>query len=136
MSDDVVLNKVAIIERWIGRVREVFADDPRNLRDDITRQDSIILNIQRACEAAIDLAMHAVRRQRLGIPQDSRDAFGLLAAAKLYPADESARLRRMVGFRNVAVHDYQALNLDIVEEIIRSHLEDLAAFARWALEHG
>jgi uncharacterized protein YutE (UPF0331/DUF86 family) len=39
----------------------------------------------------------------------------------------------MVGFRNVAVHDYQALNLDIVREIIRSHADDLAAFATWAL---
>lgn len=134
--DDVVLNKAAVIERCIRRVHEVFADDPRNLREDMTRQDSIVLNIQRACEASIDLAMHAVRCHGLGIPQDSRDAFDLLASADLYPHEEAAKLRRMVGFRNVAVHDYQALNLDIVAEIIRSHLEDLAAFARWALKQG
>jgi uncharacterized protein YutE (UPF0331/DUF86 family) len=133
--DDVILNKAAIIERCIGRVREVFADDPRNLREDLTRQDSIVLNIQRACEAAIDLAMHAVRRHRLGIPQDSREAFDLLASAGLYSKEAAERLRRMVGFRSVAVHDYQALNLDIVAEIIRSHLDDLAAFAHWALKH-
>jgi len=39
----------------------------------ITRQDSIILNLQRACEASIDAAMHLVRVKRLGIPQESRD---------------------------------------------------------------
>ena len=76
-----------------------------------------------------DLAMHLVRVHRLGIPQDSREAFDLLAAAGLYPKESADRLRRMVGFRNVAVHDYQALSLDIVREIIRSHLDDLAAFA-------
>lgn len=57
MADDVILNKAAIIERCVARVREEYADDERNLTDNLTRQDSIILNLQRACEAAIDLAM-------------------------------------------------------------------------------
>ena len=53
MADDVVVNKAAIIERCIARVREVYAGNDHNLFDDVTRQDSIILNLQRACEAAI-----------------------------------------------------------------------------------
>ena len=105
MADDVVLNKAAIIERCVARVREEHAGDPRNLTDNPTRQDSIILNLQRACEAAIDLAMHIVRERHLGIPQESRDAFELLFRAGLIDADLSGRLKRMVGFRNVAVHD-------------------------------
>ena len=132
--DDVALNKAATIERCIRRVHEVYAGDDRNLREDITRQDSIILNLQRACEAAIDLAMHAVRKHHLGIPQDSREAFDLLTRAGLFPPETAARLRQMVGFRNVAVHDYQTLNLDIVREIIRHRLDDLMAFARWGVE--
>jgi uncharacterized protein YutE (UPF0331/DUF86 family) len=86
----------------------------RNLRDDLTRQDSIILNLQRACEAAIDLA-------------------DILASAGQFAREQAEKLRRMVGFRNVAVHDYQALSLDNVREIIRGYLDDLAAFARWAV---
>ncbi|MBI3782123.1 MAG: hypothetical protein HY270_01860 [Deltaproteobacteria bacterium] len=67
MTDDVVLNKAAILERCIARVREEYANDDRHLTENITRQDSIILNLQRACEAAVDLAMHVVRRRRLGV---------------------------------------------------------------------
>lgn len=132
--DDFTLNKAAAIERCLRRVREVYGGDDRNLREDLTRQDSIVLNLQRACEAAIDLAMHLIREHRLGIPQDSREAFDLLAGAGLYPPASAEKLRRMVGFRNVAVHDYQALNLDIVREIIRTHMDDLAAFAQWAVQ--
>jgi uncharacterized protein YutE (UPF0331/DUF86 family) len=132
--DDVVLNKVAALERCLKRVREVHAGDDRNLREDLTRQDSIILNLQRACETAIDLAMHLVRRERLGLPQESRDAFSLLADAQRLERPLAERLQRMVGFRNVAVHDYRALNLDIVAEIIRKHLDDLAEFGRMALQ--
>lgn len=133
--DDVVLNKAAVIERCLARVREVYADDERNLLENLTRQDSIILNLQRACEAAIDLAMHFVRKGRLGIPQDSREAFEILASAGQVSREQATKLRLMVGFRNVAVHNYQSLNLAIVREIIGSHLDDLAFFAKWAVGH-
>lgn len=55
--NDVILNKTTTIERCINRIQEVYAGNPENLKD-FTKQESIILNIQRACEASIDLAMH------------------------------------------------------------------------------
>lgn len=133
MADDVVLNRCAAIERCVARVREEFAGDPENLRRDIRRQDSIILNLQRACESSIDLAMHLVRVRKLGIPQESRDAFRLLEDAGVLSSALSARLMRMVGFRNVAVHDYQRLNLDVVESIVRHDLGDFGEYVRVVL---
>lgn len=136
MADDVVVNKAAVIERCVRRVRDEYADDERNLTENITRQDSIILNLQRACEASIDLAMHIVRRRRLGVPQETRDAFRLLQEAGLLSADLAARLMRMVGFRNVAIHDYRQINLQIVERIVTSHLDDFLAFTAALLQQG
>lgn len=135
--DDVVLNKAAIIERCLSRVREVYGGDPDGLRSDLTCQESILLNIQRACEASIDLAMRLVRMHSLGLPQDSRDGFRMLVTAGLLDAELGTTLERMVGFRNIAVHEYQRLDLDIVQAIIERQLDDLAAFARLAVErHG
>lgn len=37
-----------------------------------------MLNIQRACEAALDMGQHMIRREKLGLPQGSRDVFELL----------------------------------------------------------
>jgi uncharacterized protein YutE (UPF0331/DUF86 family) len=133
MPDDVVLNKAAIIERCVARVREEHAGDARNLTHNLTRQDSIILNLQRACEAAIDLAMHLVRERRLGIPQESRDAFDFLLQAGLIEAGLAGRLKRMVGFRNVAVHDYRKLDLQIVQKIVTHHLDDFLEFTKTIL---
>ena len=126
--DDVAINKAAVIERCIRRVREEHCGDDRRL-DDITRLDSVLLNLLRACEAAIDLAMHRVRALRLGVPQESREAFALLARSGHLDVELAATLQRMVGFRNVAVHDYQAISLDVVYAIIARHLDDLARFA-------
>ena len=128
--DDVVLNKAATIERCIARVREEYSGDDRNLLEDQRRQDSIILNLQRACEAAIDLAMHVVRTRRLGIPQESRDAFVLLRDAGVIEPGLVSRMLGMVGFRNIAVHDYRQLDLVIVRAIITERLDDFLDLTR------
>jgi uncharacterized protein YutE (UPF0331/DUF86 family) len=61
----------------------------------------------------------------------------LLQQAGEIEADLTKRLKSMVGFRNIAVHDYQALNLEIVKAIVARNLDDLAAFARGSvLKHG
>ena len=133
MPDDVLLNKTATIERCLKRIRDEYDGDAHNLTDSLTRQDAIILNVQRACQAAIDLSMHLVRARGLGAPQDSRDGFRLLIQAGLLDADLGERLMRMVGFRNIAIHDYQALNLDVVQAIIEKHLTDFERFAGQAL---
>lgn len=77
MIDDIILNKTEIIKKCVQRIDEEYKDDPDNL-ENYTKQDSIILNIQRASEAAIDLAMHVITEKSSGIPQTSRDAFDLL----------------------------------------------------------
>lgn len=129
MADDVILNKAASIERCLRRITEEYAGNPHNLVANQTKQDAIVLNLQRACETSIDLAMYVISQRRLGLPQESRDAFTLLQTAGLLPADLAARMQRMVGFRNVAVHEYARLNLDIVHTIITKHLDDFRAFS-------
>jgi uncharacterized protein YutE (UPF0331/DUF86 family) len=124
MVDDVVLNKAAAIERAVARVREVHAGHDGHVLRDQTRQDSILLNLQRACETAIDLAMHLVRVHRLGVPQESRQAFDLLAEHGAIPRELAERMKKMVGFRNVAVHEYRAIDLEIVVKIIHHRLDD------------
>ncbi len=127
MIDDIVLNKSDIIKKCIQRVYEEYADNPNNLNI-ITRQDSIILNIQRACEAAIDLGMHVIAEKGLGIPQWTRDAFDILYDQGIIDNDISERLKAMVGFRNIAIHNYQKLNIKIIQSIIEKHLKDLVDF--------
>ena len=134
MPDDVLLNKVAAIERALRRVGEEYAGRDANLFDNPTKQDAILLNLQRACESAIDLAMHLVRVERLGVPQETRDAFALLAGAGLIDADLAERLQKMVGFRNIAVHAYERLNLHVVRAILTQRLADFERFCARALE--
>lgn len=129
MADDVILNKAASIERCLHRIEEEYAGNDQNLVENQTKQDAMVLNLQRACETAIDLAMYVVSRRKLGVPQDSRDAFALLQTAGILPANLATRMQKLVGFRNVAVHEYVRLNLDVVRTIITKQLDDFRTFS-------
>jgi uncharacterized protein YutE (UPF0331/DUF86 family) len=58
----------------------------------------------------------------------------MLAGGGVLDADLASRLQKMVGFRNIAVHDDERLNLQIVRAIRTSRLSDFEPFCRRALE--
>ena len=127
--DDVLLNKASTIERYLQRINEEYLGHEDELETNFTRQDSIILNLQRACESSIDAAMHLVRVNRLGVPQQSREAFSMLSDANMLDSKLASDMQAMVGFRNVAVHDYRKLNINILRAILQNHLDDFRNFA-------
>ncbi|MDP1607267.1 MAG: DUF86 domain-containing protein [Rhodocyclaceae bacterium] len=127
--DEVLLGKAAIIERCLKRIAEEYVGHEDELATNFTRQDALVLNLQRACEACIDAAMHLVRIHRLGIPTESRQAFEFLVRAGKLDGELGRKLVGMVGFRNVAVHNYQELDPDILRGILAERLGDLRTFA-------
>ncbi len=127
MNRDIVRNKAATIRHCVTRIQEEYGNDAENLYH-LTRQDSIILNLQRACEGCLDLAMHVISEQKLGIPQSTRDAFDLLQRGGMIDRDLCSSMNAMVGFRNIAMHDYQAVQVEILQEMIEEQLPDFERF--------
>ncbi len=133
--NEVILNKKISIERCIEQVQTYYAlDHDLPFEIDYLKQDAIGVNLLRACELSLDIANHLIKFKKLGLPQDSRDSFALLQRAGLITTQQMKTLQAMVGFRNVLVHDYQKLNLQIMVEVIEHHLPDLLDFANTALE--
>lgn len=124
---DVVLAKVATIQKCLERIRDVTSLDPASL-DDINRQDIFVLNLQRAIQASIDLASHIVASEGLGLPETVRENFALLRDKGLIDPLTASKMEKMTGFRNIAIHNYQALNLDILKSILTGNLKDLEDF--------
>ena len=128
MSDDVMFNKAAVIERSLRRVLDIYRADP-DLAD-LMHVDALTLNVERACQAAIDLAMHVVASEHLGMPQSQADAFRLLADAGEMDRKLSERMIGMCGFRNVLIHQYQDLEVDLLHKVASEHWQDLVALCK------
>jgi len=129
MVDDVILNKIETIERCLHRIREEFTDE-EEFRDNYTKQDSVILNLERASQATIDIGTHLIKIKRLGIPKSSRDVFDMLHKYDIISIESLKNMHSMVGFRNIAVHDYQNLNISIVIAIVQKHLVDFGLYTK------
>lgn len=126
----VILSKAQNIDRCLKQIREYYAENEINFRNSYLHQDAILLNLQRACELSIDLANHVTKKQNWGIPQKAADSFGILLQNKLIDKNLCQKMVSLVGFRNIAVHDYTSLNLDIVVKIIEKHLVDIEIFVQ------
>ena len=96
----------------------------------MTHLDALTLNIERACQAAIDLAMHKVSTDHLGVPQSSAEAFTLLGREGRLEPLLASRLAGMTGFRNIAVHQYQQLDTSIIHFIMKTGWQDLVTLCK------
>ena len=125
---DIVTAKVATIDRCLQRISETRGER-RAILLPVEAEDIVVLNLQRAVQAAIDLATHVVAAEGYALPDSVAAFFSVLEGHGILESPLAERLRRMVGFRNIAIHDYQALDARIVEAIVSRHLTDLRLFA-------
>jgi uncharacterized protein YutE (UPF0331/DUF86 family) len=134
---DVILNKKESIERCVRQIRLYYAM-PSELpfEKDHLKQDAIAANLQRAAEQAIDLANHVIRKGKLGLPKESKESFEILAKSKVISQELADRLKGMVGFRNIMVHQYQEVDIKIMVDVIEHRLDDLIAFTNHMMESG
>ncbi len=133
--NDIILNKKISIERCIVQVRQYYAmDNGKPFEQDYLKQDAIGMNLQRICELTIDIANYLIKSKKLGLPQDSADAFALLHRADLIPSGMVENMKGMVGFRNVLIHEYKKLDVAIMADVVEHHLNDPLDFANLALE--
>jgi uncharacterized protein YutE (UPF0331/DUF86 family) len=123
-EEDVVLAKIAIMKKCVATIITVQQVEILPwMREDIS-----VLNLQRAIQAAIDLAHVVIAQRGLGLPNDYEQSFVILAEHKIIDAEIAGTLKKMVGFRNISVHEYQAVNKHVVKSIIEHHLDDFEVY--------
>lgn len=125
---DVLLSKVATVRRCVATIAGLWNEAEPGIPAWL-RLDATVLNLQRAVEACLDMANHLVAANSWGLPGAAIEAIQLLVDNKVVNAADLPLLRGMIGFRNIAVHDYRQIDEAIVAGIVREHLGDLMRFA-------
>jgi uncharacterized protein YutE (UPF0331/DUF86 family) len=135
MTDkDVVFEKINRTQNYLQRIYETVNGDINRL-DDGDVQDIVTLNLQRAIQLSIGLAAHVVRTSSFGMPQTLKENFQILHRHHLIDKSLREKMENMVGFRNIAVHGYEAINPDILKSIVQNHLKDIEEFYTAILNH-
>jgi uncharacterized protein YutE (UPF0331/DUF86 family) len=132
--NDIIINKIQSIQRCVQRAREEYESDPGDFDSNYTRQDAATLNVLRACEQAIDLANHVIRKHKLGVPNSSTESFDLLRQKFVIEPPLAEKLKKMVHFRNTVIHQYRRTDMNILKAVIVTGLDDLILFGDRIME--
>lgn len=126
----IVERKLDSLNRCLARIVSRRPATVEVLEADIDLQDVLVLNLSRAVQICVDFAAHLLSDLRVPPPDSMGAAFDRLAQAGILEAELSLRMRKVVGFRNIAVHAYDPIDWAIVFAIATERLQDFDAFAR------
>lgn len=131
MDTLMVGRKLDSLQRCLARVRDKCPATVNALATDPDLQDIMVLNLSRAVQLCVDLALHLLADSGLPPPDTMGQAFEQLAAKCKLDDSLATPLRKAVGFRNLAVHSYSSIDWTVVHAIATRHLDDFTRFARW-----
>ncbi len=127
MTDaDLIRKKLAFIETCLGELRSLARAD--RIAEDVKERRFVEHTLQICIQAVQDVASHIVSDQRLGEPAESAAIFRLLFQAGWLSEQTASLLRAAVGFRNVLVHGYTAVDPAIVRDVLETRLGDFERF--------
>ncbi|MGE5357492.1 MAG: type VII toxin-antitoxin system HepT family RNase toxin [Bacteroidales bacterium] len=118
--------KLALIETCVAELRRLAR--PALVSTDVREERFAEHTLQMAIQAALDVASHIASDERLGEPRTNRELFSLLERGGWVTAEFARTLSAMAGFRNILVHGYDSVDLDILRDVLEHRLDDLLAF--------
>ena len=134
MTDaDLLAKKLAFIETCLRELRELGRAD--RLAADVKERRFVEHTLQVCIQAALDVAWHVASDERLGEPVANVAVFDLLVPAGWLSAGTAGFLWLAVGFRNVLVHGYTAVDPQIVRTVLEQRLGDIEQFVTEVRAH-
>ncbi len=125
-TDDVIIEKATLLKFHISRFKDEF--EMSFSFTNISNVEAMILNIQRACQATLDIACHIIVINKLGLPKHSSDAFQILYNNKIIDEDLLHSLQEKVKFRNFLIHKHETIDNLALEEIVKTGYKDYMKF--------
>ena len=127
-NQTLILEKIDTVMRCLSRVSEKTPATLHDFENDLDRQDIVILNLERAIQACVDIAAHIVAYSNLPVPSTMSDAFEKLASAQILSRKTADQMKKTIGLRNILVHEYQKIDWTILWQMITGHLDDFHSF--------
>jgi uncharacterized protein YutE (UPF0331/DUF86 family) len=129
MVEHLITQKLESLQRCLARVQSRCPSTAELLSQDIDAQDVVVLNLSRAVGLCTDIALHLLAYRDQPVPKTMAQAFEGLADCTLISKATSLKLKKAVGFRNLAVHSYDLIDWQVVFTIASTELIDLKIFA-------
>ncbi len=130
MHKDIIWSKSSAMHKHLDRVRLKTDVALPDFLQDLDRQESVLFNLQMAIQNCIDIAAHVVSEEGLGVAGSTNEIFYLLEEAGYIDRELTEKMVRAVGFRNLVVHEYGKVDLEVVYRVCKKDITDLDEFSK------
>jgi len=135
MDQLILAQKLESLRRCIKRVEEKTPSRIDFLVQDPDVQDILVLNLTRAVQLCVDIGSHVISETEELAPTTMGDVFSALEKLEVITPATCIAMKKAVGFRNIAVHNYQVIDWEIVYAISKNFLLDFRRFAKEIAEY-
>jgi len=130
MDQSLINQKLESLRRCVMRLEDRCPKTVEALQADVDIQDILALNLTRAVQLCVDIAAHWIsEHHELTSPITMGQSFDVLAERSVITRELADDMKKSVGFRNIVVHNYEAINWQVVFSICRHHLDQFRQFA-------
>lgn len=121
------LKKLDGYQKSLLRFKDIKLD--KYLQDDDI-QTIVERKLQLSIQTCIDITNYIIARGRLNIPDEEENIFIVLAQEGIIDHDLGQRMRGMVNFRNILIHEYLEIDNELVHRHLTRNLTDFDQFAK------
>ncbi len=110
MDQVIFAQKLESLRRCIQRVEEKTPSNVDQLIHDPDVQDILVLNLTRSVQLCVDIGSHVISESDELAPTTMGEVFLTLKTLGAITPATCDSMQKAVGFRNVAVHNYDVIN--------------------------
>ncbi|MGQ9552418.1 MAG: type VII toxin-antitoxin system HepT family RNase toxin [Candidatus Bathycorpusculaceae bacterium] len=125
-----ITTKLSKLRQYQRFLKEIQASTIKDFTSDFKISGAAERYLQVAIECIIDIGNEIISSLQLQRPERYRDIPYILAEAKIIPKTFAETISSMIGFRNLLVHDYASINLNLVYEFLQTRLSDFENFTK------
>ena len=123
MDKAVLKAKLEALARCGARIKSRTPPTADDLKGDYDSQDIISVNLERAVQICVDIAIHIASDFPKESPKTMADAFLILARKNIIAQNLAERMLKAIAFRNISVHQYQSVNWEIAFSIAKKQFQ-------------
>lgn len=130
LDRNVILARLAKLDDYVFRLKRFEDIKLKDYLNDYDLQAIVERNLQLAIQVCIDITNYIIARKKLTFPIEQENIFLLMGREGIIPQKLAARIKGMVNFRNILVHDYTEIDSERVFKILKQGLKDFNEFAK------
>lgn len=131
IEKSLITTKLSKLRQYQRFLKELQATSIEDFTSDFKIRGAVERYLQVSIECIVDIGNEIISSLQLQRPERYRDIPYILAEAKIIPKTFAETIASMIGFRNLLVHDYASINLNLVHEFLQTKLPDFEDFTKY-----